>query len=138
MLEYRARAQLVADVDADPRLVQSVTDLLVPAGVGVSRLQRLIMDESVWLSILGAKLEAADVVVVLRTETGPTRDVLDAVTLATDLRRPIAVLHLPGLDPQLSAKDVREFGLDLSYQGLGKLREWALGLARKYGHKLEA
>lgn len=134
--ERRARALVVADPDADPALIDKVSDVLVTAGVGTHSVGLLVGDRVRWEhELLRPDIaRSTDVVVILRTESAPSREVLIAAVAARDLKKPLHALHVPGIEVGVVVDEAHPIEIDASYDDLGALRRWAIDLVKRYGH----
>jgi hypothetical protein len=104
----RARALLVADPDADPALVRSARAILAWGQVAVSQQSSTGDSQEYKQSLLKASIEdpEIDLVIVLRSERQPSREVQQAAMLCGEIGKPIHALVARGITPAVDVGEV--------------------------------
>lgn len=133
---HKARALLVADPDCPPDLLEFVRDLLVTGGTGALSLESTGSAEYYEELIERHITDKVDLVVILRTEQTPSRQVRTAIRLAAAHRKAAHVLVVRGLPPKVDADEYHIVELvppaELG-QASQELLRWASELAKRYG-----
>lgn len=137
---HRARAFLVADPDTDPELIWFVQDLLATAGTGVPNYQhqgtQQVYEEQLRAYI---GMPQTDVVILLRTERQPSREVLTALRIAREAEKPVQALVKEGITAGIEVDEIHIIQADpndQSWHGLQDLRLWAIDFPKRYGHSI--
>jgi hypothetical protein len=136
---HKARALLVADPDCPPDLLEFVRDLLVTGGTGAQAFSTTGPPAHLE-DAMAHLMEVSDMVVLLRSEKQPSREVLTAARVAKDHEKPIQVLVVRGIRTEVM--DAEEYQIvDLvPPKELGQasqdLLRWAAELPKRYGHPL--
>ena len=136
---HRAQAVLVVDPDADPAIVDFVQVLLADGGTGAAR-HEFVGPVAAGEEIIGRHIQdRADLVIVVRTERHPSREVTTAARLAREHGKPLLALVLPGLDAGVEAIEVQELEptpSDPAAARLDALRRWSVELPKRFGHPI--
>src|SRR5712691_8734176 len=118
---HEARAVLVADPDCPPDLLEFARDLLVTGGTGAASFQSTGPQRS-YEEILALQIaDNSDLVVVLRTEPRPSREVLTAARLARSSRKPLHTLVQVGVESGVQADESHAIEIDPSWEGRQEL-----------------
>jgi hypothetical protein len=138
---HRARAFLIADPDADPELISFVQDLLATGGTGVPSYQMHQGTQQVYEEQLRVYigLLQTDVVILLRTERQPSREVLTALRIARAAEKPVQALVMEGITAGIEVDELHVIKADpndQSWPGLQDLRSWAIDFPKRYGHSI--
>jgi hypothetical protein len=132
--ERRARVVLAADPKVDPALMAGIEDALRSAPTNVRLVTPAQGDLETWIQVLLPRdITEADVVIVVRTESKPSRDVSLVADTARVFKRPIHVLHLPTVDVGIPADGAQTIAAAPTPANLRELARWASGLAKTYG-----
>jgi hypothetical protein len=136
---HKARALLVADPDCPPDLLDFARDLLVTGGTGPVTYSSTGTPAHYEEMIERDIADQADLVIVLRTQPVPSREVLTAVRIAEANHRAVHVLVVRGLPPKVDADEYHIVELvppaELG-QASQELLRWAAQLPKRYGHPL--
>lgn len=138
---HRARVLLVADPDTDHELIAFAQDLLVTGGTGAMNYQMHQSTEEDYAEQLRTYIALPDVdaVILLRTERQPSREVLTALRIAREAKKPVQALVLEGITPGIEVDETHVLQADSndqSWQGLQDLRRWAIDFPQRYGHSI--
>jgi hypothetical protein len=132
--ERRARVVLAADPKVDPALMAGIEDALRSARMNVRLVTPAQGDLETWMQVLLPRdITEADVVIVVRTESKPSRDVSLVADTARVFKKPIHVLHLPTVDVGIPADGAQTIAAAPTPTDLRELARWASGLANSYG-----
>jgi hypothetical protein len=131
--ERRARVVLAADPKVEPALMAGIEDALRSAGTNVRLVTPAQGDLETWMQVLLPRdITEADVVIVVRTESVPSRDVSVVADTARVFKKPIHVLHLPTVDAGVPVDEVQLIVAAPTPEDLRELAGWASRLAKRY------
>lgn len=124
---HKARALLVTDPSADRWLLDFARQIVGYGGTGVERQQ----DTELMPEAIGT--EQVDLVVVVRSERGPSREVLRAALLAREHGKPVHALVASGVQLGLEVDEVHVVDGGPSWESLQELHDWASSLSKRFG-----
>lgn len=132
--ERHARVVLATDPKIDPALIARIEDALRSARTNVRLVTPAHGDLATWMQVLLPRdITEADVVVVVRTEQVPSRDVSLVADTARVFKTPIHVLHLSTVNAGIPADGSQTIAAAPTPTDLRELARWAADLAKSYG-----
>jgi hypothetical protein len=132
--ERRARVVLAADPKVDPALMVGIEGALRSARANVRLVTPAQGDLETWMQVLLPRdITEADLVIVVRTESAPSRDVSLVADTARVFKKPIHVLHLPAVNVGIPADGSQTITAAPTPTEIRELARWASGLAKSSG-----